>query len=384
MRLAGHLAGYFQLSRFKFVDGANPHLDLTSEQKILQVPNNRGACCHVAGDIDFDTHNNLWLVTGDDTPSGGGNSGGFSPHNDQMTAGRPVQRAVRRRASQRAQHQRPARQGPAHHGQGRRLLHVPAGNLFAPGTDKTRPEIYAMGFRNPFRIQVDENDVAYVTDYSPDSATPENFRGPAGTGRVEIIRKPSNYGWPLCVLAEAAVLPLELQHEQAAGRDADAARLRQPDARAAERVALEHRAVDPYRAGDVAASPDLWYSFRDNANPPLGTPCLASYDGSGGTLPAALPRALHDRRRPARRGPVPLRRGQPEQDEVPAVLRRRVRPRRVRPDTLREVRVDDDNEIFKINRCSTAATRSRRPRRSRSSATTRWTCSSAPTARSTC
>ena len=56
-----------------------------------------------------------------------------------------------------------------------------------------------MGFRNPFRIQVDDNDVAYVTDYSPDSATPEKFRGPAGTGRVEIIRKPSNYGWPLCV-----------------------------------------------------------------------------------------------------------------------------------------------------------------------------------------
>ena len=56
-----------------------------SEQKILRVSNNRGACCHVAGDIDFDKHNNLWLVTGDDTPSGGGNSGGFSPHNDMKT-----------------------------------------------------------------------------------------------------------------------------------------------------------------------------------------------------------------------------------------------------------------------------------------------------------
>ena len=48
-------------------------------------PNNRGACCHVAGDIDFDTHNNLWMVTGDDTPAGGGNSGGFGPFNDQLT-----------------------------------------------------------------------------------------------------------------------------------------------------------------------------------------------------------------------------------------------------------------------------------------------------------
>ena len=88
--------GYFQLSRFKFVDGATPTLDLASEQKILRVSNNRGACCHVAGDIDFDTHNNLWLVTGDDTPSGGGNSGGFSPHNDMKTDETQTVRARRR------------------------------------------------------------------------------------------------------------------------------------------------------------------------------------------------------------------------------------------------------------------------------------------------
>ena len=47
--------------------------------------NNRGACCHVAGDIDFDSHNNLWMVTGDDTPAGGGNAGGFGPFNGQLT-----------------------------------------------------------------------------------------------------------------------------------------------------------------------------------------------------------------------------------------------------------------------------------------------------------
>ena len=51
----------------------------------MQVPNNRGACCHVAGDIDFDKDNNLWLVTGDDTPAGSGGSGGFGPFNDQKT-----------------------------------------------------------------------------------------------------------------------------------------------------------------------------------------------------------------------------------------------------------------------------------------------------------
>ena len=55
-----------------------------------------------------------------------------------------------------------------------------------------------MGFRNPFRIQVDADDVAYISDYSPDSQTPQQFHGTPGTGRFEIVRKPANYGWPYC------------------------------------------------------------------------------------------------------------------------------------------------------------------------------------------
>ena len=267
----------------------------------MQVANNRGACCHVAGDIDFDKHNNLWLVTGDDTPSGGGNSGGFAPFNDQKTnesqtvrdnnatggtftltfdgqttapiaynATNAVTQAALEALSnidpgdvgrhrERGQHRQPdgrvpraargeerraddgQRRGPDGHdadrarpvarraacstrrtsmpaGRARNTndlrgkvlrinvsadgaLHEPADNLFpeaADAGDKTRPEIYAMGFRNPFRIQVDENDVAYVTDYSPDSRDAAEFRGPAGIGRVEIVRQPANYGWPMC------------------------------------------------------------------------------------------------------------------------------------------------------------------------------------------
>ena len=36
----------------------------------IKVEVQRGQCCHVAGDIAFDSQNNLWLVTGDDTPAG--------------------------------------------------------------------------------------------------------------------------------------------------------------------------------------------------------------------------------------------------------------------------------------------------------------------------
>ena len=76
---------------------------------------------------------------------------------------------------------------------------IPSGNLFAAGTPNARPEIYAMGFRNPFRVQVDSDGVAYVTDYSPDSQIPQTHRGPQGTGRVEVVRAPANYGWPVCM-----------------------------------------------------------------------------------------------------------------------------------------------------------------------------------------
>src|SRR5690606_39441571 len=77
---------------------------------------------------------------------------------------------------------------------------VPRGNLFAPGTPKTRPEIYAMGLRNPFRFAVDDKTGAlYVADYSPDAGEPDPDRGPAGHGRWMVVDRPANYGWPFCV-----------------------------------------------------------------------------------------------------------------------------------------------------------------------------------------
>ena len=51
----------------------------------MRVTVNRGACCHVAGDIDFDTHGNLWLVTGDDSAAGSGDAGNWGQSIDQKT-----------------------------------------------------------------------------------------------------------------------------------------------------------------------------------------------------------------------------------------------------------------------------------------------------------
>ena len=48
---------------------------------------------------------------------------------------------------------------------------IPDGNLFPKGTDKTRPEIYVMGNRNPYRISVDQkNSNLYWGEVGPDAA----------------------------------------------------------------------------------------------------------------------------------------------------------------------------------------------------------------------
>ncbi|MFD1046385.1 PQQ-dependent sugar dehydrogenase [Kibdelosporangium lantanae] len=273
--------GYNQLSRFKFVDGPTPSLDMASEQKIMQVGTDRGACCHVAGEIRFDSHGNLLMTTGDDTPAGSGNSGGFAPFNDELTvpakAGCPdpcynAPYVDARRSA-----------GNTNDLRGKLLrIHVsddgsytiPSGNLFAPGTAGTRPEIYAMGFRNPFRLNLDPNDVAYVTDYSPDSGTPQVFRGPPGVGRMEIVRHAANYGWPLCA---SPTLPYyrwnfttstPLDNPPQAFSCGDPAK--GPDNTSRHNTGLV--TTPPLTA------PDMWYSYNDN-NPsnPLGTPCAAQY-----------------------------------------------------------------------------------------------------------
>ena len=128
-----------------------------------------------------------------------------------------------------------------------------------------------MGFRNPFRIQVDENDVAYVTDYSPDSQVPEKFRGPAGTGRVEVVRKPANYGWPLCVSPDLPYYRWNFNTSTPLDAPAAPHECGNPD-----RGPAEHLALEPQRRPDGRArprvrppvtQPDIWYSYRDNTDP---------------------------------------------------------------------------------------------------------------------
>ncbi|MBG6134122.1 glucose/arabinose dehydrogenase [Longispora fulva] len=182
--------GYNRLSRFVLrTDGT---LDLASEKKVLDVGTDRGNCCHVGGDIDFDAAGNLYLSTGDD--SNPFYSDGYAPL-DERGDSNPVldsQRSAGNTNDLRGKVLRIKVNADASYS-------IPAGNLFAPGTARTRPEIYAMGFRNPYRMTVDKaTGIVYLGDYGPDAGSTSSARGPAGQVEFDRIPSAGNYGWPYC------------------------------------------------------------------------------------------------------------------------------------------------------------------------------------------
>jgi cytochrome c len=167
-------------------------IDPASLVTILDVPTSRGLCCHVGGDIDFDAAGNLYLSTGDD--SNPFDSAGFAPI-DERADRNPAYDAQRTSANSNDLRGKVLRIKPGATGG----YTVPAGNMFAPGTANTRPEVYAMGFRNPFKMSVDKaTGVVYLGDYGPDAGSADPQRGPAGTVSFERITQPGFYGWPYC------------------------------------------------------------------------------------------------------------------------------------------------------------------------------------------
>ncbi|MFJ7017831.1 lectin [Streptomyces sp. NPDC101117] len=182
--------GVNRLSRF--VLKSDNTLDLASEKKILDVPASRGLCCHVGGDIAFDAAGNLYLSTGDDSNPFA--SDGFTPI-DERASRNPAYDAQRSAGNTNDLRGKILRIKVNADGS----YTIPSGNLFAPGTAKTRPEIYAMGFRNPFRMSVDRaTGIVYVGDYGPDSGTASPSRGPAGQVEFNRVTKAGNFGWPYC------------------------------------------------------------------------------------------------------------------------------------------------------------------------------------------
>ncbi|MFV2017556.1 ThuA domain-containing protein [Micromonospora sp. LOL_023] len=176
------------LSRFTVTaDTISP----ASEQIVLQVDTQRNTCCHAGGTMAFDSDGNLYLATGDNTNPF--ESSAYTPIDER--AGRQDYDAQRTSGNTNDLRGKVLRIHPEDDGS----YTIPQGNLFAPGTAQTRPEIFAMGFRNPFRMGIDPaTDTLYVADYGPDAGADNPNRGPRGLVEWNIVDTPGNYGWPYC------------------------------------------------------------------------------------------------------------------------------------------------------------------------------------------
>lgn len=232
--------GSLKLSRFQF-DGST--IDLASEQEILEVPVDRGICCHVGGDIVFDADDNLYLSTGDDTNPF--ESDGYTPI-DERADRNPALDAQRSSANTNDLRGKVLRITPKEGGG----YTIPEGNLFTPGTPQTRPEIYVMGLRNPFRIELDKKTgELFIADYSPDAREADPQRGPAGTGKWSVVTEPANFGWPYCATAE---LPY-VDYDFATGTSGETFDCSAPVNESPNNTGL--RELPP------VAQPDVWYGY---------------------------------------------------------------------------------------------------------------------------
>lgn len=144
--------------------------------------------CHEGGSLAFDSAGNLFLSTGDNTNRF--KSDGYAPLDE-------------REGNERVNSQRTA--GNTHDLRGKILrirpsangkYEIPEGNLFPKGQSKTRPEIFVMGCRNPWRVGIDQRtNLLYWGEVGPDSRK-DGKRGPRGYCEINQAAQAGNYGWP--------------------------------------------------------------------------------------------------------------------------------------------------------------------------------------------
>ncbi len=172
--------GYY-LSRYTVVADK-----LTAEKTILTIPHPFAAygalIIHAAGALAFDPAGNLLIANGDLKIT----AGGFAVPVNENTSNFDAQATS---ANSNSLLGKILRITPKDDG----TYTIPTGNLFAPGTANTKPEIYAMGTRNPFTLTIDpQTGWAYSGEVGPDGTD-----GPiASQDEVNQIKQASNLGWP--------------------------------------------------------------------------------------------------------------------------------------------------------------------------------------------
>jgi cytochrome c len=156
-----------------------------SKKVLLEYGVQRETCCHTGGGMTWDRNGNLYLTIGNNT----GNSQGMQ---SDERPGRSSWDDQRGSANTNDLRGKIIRIHPEPDG----TYTIPPGNLFAPGTPGTRPEIYVMGLRNAWRPFLDSRTgYLYWGEVGPD-AQADTELGSRGYDEHNQARGPGFFGWP--------------------------------------------------------------------------------------------------------------------------------------------------------------------------------------------
>lgn len=162
-------------------------LNDASKKVLLEVPTQREECCHTGGGMVFDKDGNLYLTVGNNTvnPRAGSSNLDERPGHENSDD----QRAPGNTNDLRGKILRI-------HPEADGSYTIPEGNLFPEGTAKTRPEIYTMGHRNPWRPTLDsKTGFLFWGEVGPDAAK-DSVWGPRGYDEFNRAKSAGNFGWP--------------------------------------------------------------------------------------------------------------------------------------------------------------------------------------------
>ncbi|MGL1885766.1 MAG: PQQ-dependent sugar dehydrogenase [Reichenbachiella sp.] len=193
------------LSRFTLTDQG-----IKDEKVILIVPTQRDECCHTGGSIEFGPGKLLYVSTGDDTNPF--ESDGYAPIDDRE--GRESFDARGTSSNTNDLRGKILRIKPETDG----TYTIPKGNLFEDDDPLTRPEIYVMGCRNPYRITVDQKrNWLFWGDVGPDAGDNHDVKGPKGHDEMNVAMTPGYYGWPLFIANNQAYGDYDFDLKEAEG-----------------------------------------------------------------------------------------------------------------------------------------------------------------------
>lgn len=179
---------YMRLSRFTL--DSSGQMDMNSEQVLLKIFWEQPDGEHFGGGMVWDNDGCLLLSVGCDSaptqyaPLAFSNKGGRGEDSGRSAGNTNDLRGTILRII-------PSSDG---------TYSVPQGNLFPEELPHTRPEIYIMGNRNPWRLSIDsQTGFLHWGEVGPDAGVDSEKFGPMGYDEFNVAKEAGNFGWPFII-----------------------------------------------------------------------------------------------------------------------------------------------------------------------------------------